>query len=170
MHRRNPHISRALFWVGLALLILSAYELFVRLDASWGWAKGYFLSHSEAGTPVGIVLKYIPYENLWKWGYMLLCALLGLWALCSRRTRRQCGFMLVPAAALTALGFTMRLSIFGDLIRTLKLLPLTAFTALCLLHVVSPLPQPKQQPRPNFAPQPLTPYQRRRRSDRRKAS
>ena len=108
-----------------------------------------------------------------KFGHRLLLALyalLGLWALCSRRTRRQCGFMLIPAAALTALGFTMRLSIFGDLIRTLKLLPLTAFTALCLLHVVIPLPQPKQQPRPNFAPQPLTPYQRRRRSDRRKAS
>ena len=151
-------------------MILSVYELCIRLDASWGWARGYFLSHYEAQTPVGIVLKYIPYENLWKWGYMLLCAILALCAVFSRRTRRQSGFMLAPAAALTALGFTMRLSIFGDLVRTLKLLPLTAFTALCLLHVVIPLPQPKQQPRPNFAPQPMQPYQRRRRSERRKAS
>ena len=170
MHRGNPLIARALFWVGLALLLLSVYELCIRLDASWGWARGYFLSHYEAQTPVGIVLKYIPYENLWKWGYMLLCAILALCAVFSRRTRRQSGFMLAPAAALTALGFTMRLSIFGDLVRTLKLLPLTAFTALCLLHVVIPLPQPKQQPRPNFAPQPMQPYQRRRRSERRKAS
>lgn len=170
MHRRNPHIARALFWVGLALLILSVYELCVRLDASWGWAKGYFLSHYEAGTKASIVLKHIPYENLWKWGYMLLCAVLGLWAVVSRRTRRGCGVMLIPAAALTALGFTMRLSIFGDLVRTLKLLPLVAFTVLCLLHVLIPLPEPRRQNRPAFAPQPMQPYQRRRRSDRRKAS
>ena len=57
MHRRNPLIARALFWVGLALLILSVYELCIRLDASWGWARGYFLSHYEAQTAVGIVLQ-----------------------------------------------------------------------------------------------------------------
>ena len=170
MHRRNPHIARALFWVGLALLILSFYELCVRLDASWGWAKGYFVSHYEAGTPVAIVLKHIPYDNLWRWGYMLLCALLGLWAVASRRTRRSSAMMLFPAAALTVLGFTMRLTIFGDLTRTLKLLPLTAFAALCLLHVLIPLPEPRRQSRPAFAPQPMQTYQRRRRSDRRKAS
>ena len=136
MRKRNPHIARALFWDALLLLALSAYELCVRLDASWGWAKGYFLSHVEARTPLSIVLKHIPYHNVTIWFYMLLCALLSVWALCSRRTRRACAMMLLPAAALTAVGFALRLTIFGKLVRTLKLLPLALMTALCLLHVL----------------------------------
>ena len=187
MKRRNPYIARALFWDALILLFLSGYELFVRLDASWGWAKGYFASHMEAKTPVGIVLRHIPYQNVGVWFYMLGCALLALWALCSRRTRRASAWMLVPCAALTAAGFTLRLTLFGDLLRTLKLLPLVLMLLLCLLHVLIPLPKPQQPGRPAFppqrpahaafpaqpryaAPQPLQPYARRRRSDRRKAS
>lgn len=174
--RRNPHIARALFWDALALLALSVYELCVRLDASWGWAKAYFESHIEAHTALSIILKHIPYQNVSVWCYMLACAALAVWALCSRRTRRVCGWLLVPCAALTALGFTMRLTIFGDLIRALKLLPLVFMLFLCLLHVIVPLPRPRPQQRPmhqayrpDIAPQTAFPADRRR-SERRKAS
>ena len=136
MRKRNPHIARALFWDALILLGLSVYELCIRLDASWGWAKGYFLSHIEAGTELSIILKHIPYQNVAAWFYMLGCALLALWALCSRRTRRACALMLLPAAALTAAGFTLRLTIFGEMVRALKLLPLVFLLALCLAQAV----------------------------------
>ncbi|MBQ9196120.1 MAG: hypothetical protein IJ157_02665 [Clostridia bacterium] len=164
MKYRNPHIARALFWDAAILLALSAYELFVRLDASWGWAKGYFLSHIEAQTPIAVVMKYIPYHNVSVWAYMLACALLALWALFSRRTRRVCAMMLAPAAALTAIGFLLRLTIFGEVLRTLKLLPLAGFTALCLLHTVI------RPPRRQETPIDTLPLRRHRRSQRRRAA
>ena len=78
MRKRNPHIARALFWDALILLALSVYELCVRLDSSWGWAKGYFLSHLEARTPLSIIVKHIPYHNLGVWMYMRMLKLLPL--------------------------------------------------------------------------------------------
>ena len=112
-----------------------------------GHLQGYFLSHIEAGTELSIILKHIPYQNVAAWFYMLGCALLALWALCSRRTRRACALMLPPAAALTAAGFTLRLTIFGEVIRTIKLLPLAVMLALCLMQIlIRPFRPPKPAP------------------------
>lgn len=144
MKKRDPRIARAMFWDALILLALSVYELLVRLDASWGWAKGYFLSHIEAGTRLSIVLKYIPYDSIAVWFYMLACAALSVWVLCSRRTRRASAWMLAPALALTAVGFALHTTIFGALARTLKLLPLVFLTLLCLAHA---LIRPRRQRR-----------------------
>lgn len=164
MRKRNPHIARALFWDALILLALSVYELCVRLDSSWGWAKGYFLSHLEARTPLSIIVKHIPYHNLGVWMYMLGCALLALWALLSPRTRRVCAFLLPPAAALTALGFALRLTIFGELIRMLKLLPLVILLLLCLMHVLLRPARKRPENQPGFPPE------RHRRSERHRAA
>jgi len=164
-----------MFWDALVLLSLSVYELCVRLDESWGWARAYFASHAEAGTRLSIILKHIPYANVAVWFYMLLCAALALWALLSRRTRRVSAFMLAPCAALTVWGFTLRLSLLGKLVRVLKLLPLVFMLLLCLAHLlVRPASKHAAPPQPQHLPQPAPmqqlPVVRHRRSERRRAS
>lgn len=169
MQERGRSISRALFWVAAALFLLSAYELAVRLDAMWGPLKmfvnmaiGERIPLSRVWTYVDITVFYVPL-------YMLGCAALALWGLICRRTRRACGCMLAPAVALAALGFTLRLTLFGEWTRTLKLLPLVLFAVLCALRAfLPPARRPRQQ-----EPAPVPPpgqVVRHRRMDRRKAS
>ena len=136
MNRRNPHIARAIFWDALILLGLSCFDLFTRIDAMWGPLKMFVNMAVGERIPVSRALGYVDYTIFYAPLFMLGCALLALWALLSHRTRRVCAMMLLPAAALTAAGFALRLTLFGELLRTLMLLPLAALLALCLLPVV----------------------------------
>jgi len=176
MDKRNPHIARALFWDALALLVLSCFELFTRLDAMWGPLKMFVNMAVGERIPLQRAVSYVDFSIFYLPFYMLLCALLALWTLFSRRTRRACAWMLLPCAALTAAGFLLRLTLFGELVRTLKLLPLALMTALCLAHLIfRPVRPRRQQPAPlpgqATAPYPLAqPQPRRRRSERRRAS
>ena len=146
MRTRNPRIARVLFWDALILLALSGFELLTRLDAMWGPLKMFVNMAVGERIPLRRVLTYVDITVFYTPLYMLGCAILALWALCSRRTRRVCALMLLPAAALTAAGFLLRLTLFGELVRTLKLLPLVVLLALCLLHVAVPAPRRHEAP------------------------
>ena len=178
MHKGSPRISRALFGAALALLLLSCYELATRLDAMWGPLHMFVDMAVGERIPLKKVLAYVDARVFETPLYMLMCALLALWALISRRGRRACAFMLLPCAALTAIGFTLRLTLFGEMVRTLKMLPLVGVLLLCLAQVLV-RPRPQKRPAPparETAPppvplQPLQPVQQRhRRSERRRAS
>ena len=145
MRRRNPHIARAIFWDALILLALSCYELFTRLDAMWGPLKMFVNMAVGEGIPASRAVTYVDFTIFYTPLYMLGCALLALWARLSQRTRRVCAMMLLPAALLTVIGFALRLTLFGELLRTLKMLPLVFLLALCLTHTVIP-PRSKAQP------------------------
>ena len=160
MRKRNPYIARALFWDALILLALSAFELLTRLDAMWGPLKMFVNMAVGEGIPLRRVMTYVDFTVFYTPLYMLGCVILALWALCSRRTRRVCALMLAPAAALTAAGFLLRLTLFGEMVRTLKMLPLVILLALCVLHVAIPAPRRREAPQPQNSPV------RRRRSDR----
>lgn len=182
VERRNPRIAHALFWDALALLGLSCYEFAIRLDDIAGEIK--MVSHLIADGR----LTWTAFLTTYMWdlnsfpaaGYMLLCILLALWVMISRRTRRACVFMIAPAAALTALGFSMHTSIFGETVKTIKMLPVVVLLALCVAHVAlrsRRKPQPEGEPRRRLWPEPPaegTPQPdqpvRHRRSDRHRAA
>ncbi|MBQ9301436.1 MAG: hypothetical protein IJ214_13105 [Clostridia bacterium] len=136
MQKRNPHIARALFWDALILLALSCFELFTRLDAMWGPLKMFVNMAIGESVPLSRAVTYVDFTIFHTPLYMLGCAALALWTLLSRRTRRVCAMLILPAAALTAVGFALRLTLFGELTRTLKMLPLVILLALCVLHVI----------------------------------
>ena len=62
--------------------------------------------------------------------------------------------LVMPAALLAALGFTLRTSIFGGMFRTFSMLPLFLFLALCILHVVL-RPRRKNDPGQDRRPGPM---------------
>ena len=88
MRSRNPHIAKALFWDALALLLLSGYELCIRLDAMWGPLKMFVNMAIGERIPLSRVLTYVDYTIFYTPLYMFFCMLLALWALLSHRTRR----------------------------------------------------------------------------------
>ena len=100
MNRRSAAIARSLFWDALILLALSVYELCVRLDAMWGPLKMFVNMAVGEGIPLRRVVTYVDITIFYVPLYMLLCAVVALCALASRRTRRTCARLLLPCAAL----------------------------------------------------------------------
>ena len=151
MERRDLCMARALFWTSLAMLLLSLYEIGVRLNDLSGELR--MVSHMvERGR-----LTWAEFLTTYMWdlnslsvaGYMGLRALMAIWAMASRCSRRACAWMIVPTAMLAALGFTLRTGLFGGMFRTLSMLPLLLFLALCVLRVCL-RPRRKQDPWPGF--------------------
>ena len=166
MNRRSAAIARSLFWDALILLALSVYELCVRLDAMWGPLKMFVNMAVGEGIPLRRVVTYVDITIFYVPLYMLLCAVVALCALASRRTRRTCARLLLPCAALAAAGFLLPVSLLGRWTRTLQLLSLVLMLALCLIHALS-RPRPVRHPEQPPAPLPQQPPVRHRRSDRR---
>ena len=161
MRRVNHRISRAMLTAALILFALSVYEVCTRMDAAWIPLKMFVNMAIGEHIPLKRVLTYVDMRAFTPSLYMLGCAVLAVWALFARRSRRACAVLLIPCIAMTVLGFTMRLSIFGELVKTLKMLPLTALTVLCFLQVIL---RPRKIPEPDALP-PARP-ERHRRSER----
>ena len=82
-------------------------------------------------------------------GYMGLRVLLAIWALAARCRRQACFWMILPAALLAALGFTLRTGLFSEMFKLLSMLPLLLFLLLCMLNVClrsRRKPGPRQNP------------------------
>lgn len=150
MPKRDKRIARVLFWIALVMLALSCYEIGVRLDDIVGEFRmaAHMISDGKI-TVLEFLFKYMwDLNSVPAAGYMLLYALLAVWTLASRRTYRACAFLFLPAAALLALGFRLRPSLFGELIQTVKLVPLALLTALCLVHAFMRPRRCRPAPRP----------------------
>ena len=81
----------------------------------------------------------------------LIMLLLSLWALSARCGRRACAWMILPAALLAVLGFTLRDGLLGGAFRLVSMLPLLLFLLLCVIHVCL---WPRKKPGPERRPGP----------------
>ncbi len=166
MDERQRKLSRALMWDALILLALSAYEFATRVDAMWGPLKMFVRMAIGEHIPVERVAQYVDYHIFTAPLFLLLCLVLALLTLAARRSRRGCAALLLPGAALSLWGFCLRLTLFGDLIRTFKLLPLVCLVLLMLVRAV--LPQTRVRRAPAVVRQENIVYRPRR--ERRRAS
>ena len=164
MGKVNHRISRAMLTVALILFALSVYEVCTRLDAAWYPLKMFVNMAIGERIPLKRVLTYVDARAFYAPLYMFGCALLAVWALFARRSRRGCIVLLIPCIVMTALGFTLRLTLFGELIKALKMLPIVALTILCFMQITL---SPRKRPEPASLP-PARPAQpeRHRRSER----
>ena len=162
MHGVKHRISRAMLTAAVILFTLSIYEICTRMDAAWIPLKMFVNMAVGERIPLTRVLTYVDMRAFTPSLYMLGCAILAVWAIFARRSRRACAVLLIPCIVMTAVGFTMRLSIFGELVKTLKMLPLTAMTLLCFLQVI---PRPRKPQEPAALPPSAHP-ERHRRSER----
>lgn len=154
MNERKVRLEKAILLDGLVLLALAGYELFARLDAMWGPLKMFFDMAVGEKIPLSRVVKYVDMSIFTVPLFMLGCLGTGVWGMLARRSRKGCGILLPFAAALTAAGFMLRLTLFGDIVQTLKLLPLLLLCVLCVSRLFSgEYSRPVQQiPGTRFAP------------------
>lgn len=149
MDKRSMQIARVLFWDALILLSLSAYEFISRLDGMIGPLKMFVNMAVGEKIPLERVIRYVDVTIFEAPLFLLLCFIAGVIALFSRRSRRGSAVLLVPATALVIWGFSLRLTLFGNLIQIFKLLPLVLLLLLSLARAVTvPKTSSKAPPRP----------------------
>ena len=149
----RPRLVRALKWTSLIMLLLSLYEIGVRWSDLFGEVR--MVAHLVRDGR----LTWGEFFSTYMWdlnsfpmaGYMGLRALLSLWALSARCGRRACAWMILPAALLTVLGFTLRGGLLGGALRLVSMLPLLLFLLLCVIHVCL---RPRKRPGPERRPGP----------------
>lgn len=126
-------ILRVRKWIvidALVLLLLSAYEFVSRVDAMWGPLKMFVSMAAGEDIPVKRAATYVDVGIFEVPGFMLLCIILSLTAiLCIRK--RWVGYALLPVSfALMIWGFFVQMSLIGEMIRFVKVLPLLVMSAL----------------------------------------
>lgn len=126
-------IVRVRKWIvidALVLLALSAYEFISRVDAMWGPLKMFVSMAAGEGISLQRAAKYVDISIFETPCFMLLCMLLSLFAmLCIRK--RSAGYVLLPfSLALTVWGIFVQMSLLGELIRFVKVLPLLMMSVL----------------------------------------
>ena len=136
MNERSERLRRAILWDALLLLALAAYELCARLDAMWGPLKMFVHMAIGEKIPLSRAVMYVDFGIFQMPCFMLLCMALAVWALFARRSRRGCGVLTVFVLALAAVGFGMRLTLFGGVTQMIKLLPLVLLGVLTLARVL----------------------------------
>lgn len=134
----GDRILRVRKWIvidALVLLALSAYEFISRVDAMWGplkmfvsMAVGEGIALERAATYVDIGIFEVP-------GFMLLCILLSLLSIMTIRTRRGSYVLLPVSLLLMVWGFFVQMSLLGELIRFVKVLPLLLMSILFIVHI-----------------------------------
>ena len=127
-------VRRYLVLDALVLLCLSGYELMTRLDAIQGPLKMFVNMAIGEKIPLERVAKYVDINVFEMPAFMLLCVLTALLALLVRTSRRGCMVLLPVSLALTVWGTFIQLSLIGELLRFVKVLPLLI---LCVLSIVS---------------------------------
>ncbi len=137
MRRRIKPIGRN--WMPLicaALLILSAWEFCVRLDAMYKPLKMFFELAAGEGIPLKTAMNYFDWSILEPPLWLLSCALTGILALFLSRRMLGCVLLIPVCAALAAYGLTREGTLLTDLWRLAQpalLLMLTAFGVINLL-------------------------------------
>lgn len=114
----------------LVLLGLSGYELISRLDAIQGPLKMFVNMAVGEKIPLERVVTYVDVRVFEAPVFMLLSIIAALLALLLRTSRRGCFLLLPVSAALTVWGTFLQLSLLGELIRFIKVLPLLILAVL----------------------------------------
>lgn len=136
----GDRILRVRKWIvidALVLLVLSAYEFISRVDAMWGPLKMFVSMAVGEGIPLRRAAAYV-YMDVGIFevpGFMLLCILLSLLSIMTIRTRRGSYVLLPVSLLLTVWGFFVQMSLLGELIRFVKVLPLLLMSILFIVHI-----------------------------------
>lgn len=118
-----------LLWAA-ALAALSVYEFCTRMDAMWGPLKMYVNIAIDEKIPIESVISHLDWGIFAVLLFMILCLINALLIL--TLGRRQSGSLLCAVLSLVLLGYglTLKLTLLGEAVRFLKLLPLLALSAL----------------------------------------
>ena len=140
--RRRPLAGRHLVTLGaVALLALSGYELWIRLEDFWAWTAGVRHLSAVRGTPfiqdLGIVFEAPEMRALgYKLIFLCFCLLFALICVI-RRSRARGGWLIMLLDAAVA-GAGVYLGIYGirpsDWATTLKLVPLLLIFVGCVVN------------------------------------
>ncbi|MCQ2454079.1 MAG: hypothetical protein MJ136_05945 [Clostridia bacterium] len=116
-------------WATL-LAALSVYEFCTRVDAMWGPLKMFMNMAIGEKIPLERVVRYVDVSIFIVPLFMVLCLLSA--ALTLTLGRRQSGSLICAVFCLALLGYglTLKLTLLGEMVRFLKLLPLLALSAL----------------------------------------
>ena len=142
--RRRPLHGRHLLTLGaLALLGLSGYELWIRLEDFWAWSAGIRHLSQVRGTPfiqdLAIVFEAPEMRQLgFKMLFLLGAVIFAVICLFRRNQARGAWFLLALDIALAVGGgllglYTLRPS---DWAQVLKLVPLALIAAGCIVNMV----------------------------------
>ncbi len=124
-------LGKWLFLWAAALAALSVYEFCTRLDAMWGPLQMFVRMAIGEQIPLERVVRYVDMRIFLVPFFMVLCFLNSLLTL--TLGRRQSGSLLCALFSLALLGYglTLKLTLLGEAVRFLKLLPLLALSGLC---------------------------------------
>ena len=149
--KASRFLSRALFGTAVFLLLLSLYELLIRLDDLSGEVR--MVSHMIRDGR----LTWADFLTGYMWDLrtvpavccQVLCALLSLLAMILGRSRRACAFLMIPAILLAAWEFFQPPSIQAGWLQGVRLALAAVFAALCVLKAsVRPGRSRPPKPRP----------------------
>ena len=147
-------LSRYLLWMAAIVTLVSVYELCTRMDAMWKPLKMFWNMAVGEKIPLSRAVSYVDMSIFEVPLYLLGSAVLGIWALWARRTRRGCALLIAPSAVLAVLGFILPLTWLGQWVRAVRLLPMIL---LCVLSIArTAMRDPERQRRPHDA-RPLPP-------------
>ena len=141
--RRRPLHGRHLLTLGaLALLGLSGYELWIRLEDFWAWSSGIRHLSQVRGTPfiqdMAIVFEAPEMRQLgYKLLFLLGAVIFAIICLFRRNRAKGAWLLLVLDAALAVGGALLGLYSLrpSDWAQTLKLIPLALIATGCLVNI-----------------------------------
>ena len=142
--RRRRLCGRHLLTLGaLALLGLSGYELWIRLEDFWAWTAGIRHLSAVRGTPfvqdIGIIFEAPEMRQLgYKMLFLVLTMLFALICVIRRNHARGAWLLILLDAAAAGSGVWLGLYSLrpSDWAQTLKLVPLALILAGCVMNMV----------------------------------
>ena len=141
--KRHPLFGRHPLTLGaVALLGVSGYELWIRLEDFWAWTAGIRHLSEVRGTPfiqdLGIVFEAPEMRQLgFKLLFLLLAVIFSIVCVFRRNRSRGAWILLILDIALAAAGWRLGLYSYRpqDWAQTLKLLPLALIAVGCVTNI-----------------------------------
>ena len=136
MKQRRCLGKSTLIIASLALMIISLWEICVRLDAMYTPVKMFFSMASGEGIPLSSAMNYFDWTILESPLWLMGCILIALISI-ALSSRPKGGFFLLPAALSMALyGLTREVSFLADFWRLIQPALLLIISALSMLNLI----------------------------------
>jgi hypothetical protein len=137
--------KRLAFWGALSLLILSAYEFYVRVESIKGPLQMFMNMWIGEKVPFARGVSYIKWEIFRAPVFLVLCFTVGLLSLLLMQRQRASLVFFLLSALLTGGGFYLRPDFFALWWDATKLLPLILLMTAHLFLFLAPKFKPKQR-------------------------
>ena len=152
--------SRLIIIGGIALILMSAYTLYVQLETSWAWLQGIFNASRVQGTSalgqLGIMFQTTPALRLLisQILFLLAMVIIAVIAISVRRRVAACAILLPVLALAYWAGCSLNLypERWGSWIFMLRAAPVALLAVGCLLQIIDVLRLRRQNGRPAYQP------------------